>query len=106
MGRNQTGHALLGVDHLDLEPEVVKGVPSFRVIRSIPSMIRIHIPEWRNVERSALEHRLRVVRGVRAVHANSLTRSLVMRFEPPRGGRRRALQLIEAVLLATSASGP
>jgi hypothetical protein len=69
-----------------------------QILHSIPGRIRIHIPDWQNLERSALEHRLRVMPGVAAVHANPLTRNLLIHFDPPDDGRERVLKLIDAVL--------
>jgi hypothetical protein len=77
------GHARLGVDQLHLEPEVSKVVPPFQILHSIPERIRIRIRDWQNLERSALEHRLRVISGVCAVLANPLTRHVLIRFDPP-----------------------
>lgn len=70
----------------------------FEILHSIPGRIRIHIPEWRDLESSALEHRLRLVPGVCAVLTNPLTRNLLIRFDPPQGGKARALKLIDTVL--------
>jgi hypothetical protein len=70
----------------------------FEILHSFPSRIRIHIPEWRNLESSALEHRLRLVPGVAAVLANPLTRNLLIHFDPPHGAKERALKLIDIVL--------
>lgn len=70
----------------------------FEIVHSVPGRIRIHIPEWRHLESTALEHRLRLVPGVCAVLPNPLTRNLLIRFEPPPGAKARALKLIDTVL--------
>jgi hypothetical protein len=51
--------------------------------------------EWQNLQHTALEHPLRLVPGVCAVLSNPLTRSLLIRFDPPQGAKERALRLIE-----------
>jgi hypothetical protein len=70
----------------------------FQILSSVPSRIRIHIPDWRSFERSALEHRLQVVTGVGAVYANPLTQNVLIHFDSVRGVRKRVLSLIDAVL--------
>jgi Heavy metal associated domain 2 len=97
LARQRLRHASLDADRSDLETEVAKVVPPFQILHSIPGRIRLHIPDWQNLERSALEHRLRAMSGVDAVRANPLTRNLLIYFDRP-GDVERVLKLIDAVL--------
>src|ERR687896_376980 len=103
LARNRLHHATRD-GRLPLEPRPAKVVPPFEVVHSIPGRIRIQIPDWQNLERSALEHRIRLIPGVGAVQANPLTRNVLIHFDPPGHGRERVLKLIDVVLRKCGAS--
>jgi hypothetical protein len=77
------------------EEAVVALVSSFTVVHSIPGRIRIHIPDWRNLELGALERRIRLVPGVRTVAVNSLTQNVLIRFDSKVVARDRVLRLLD-----------
>src|SRR5918999_3136629 len=104
LARNRLHHARTGNGKLDHEPNAATVVPPFQVLHSIPGRIRIHISDWQNLERSALEHRIRLIPGVGAVQANPLTRNVLIHFDPPGDGRERVLKLIDVVLRKCGAS--
>lgn len=53
-----------------------------RLIHAIPGRARFHLAEWPGQAQRQIEAQLRRVNGVRSVQANSLTRNVLIRFDP------------------------
>jgi hypothetical protein len=96
---------LAGVPRLAVEAPLAPVPRHFQILSSLPTRIRIHIPDWRSFESSALKHRLQVVTGVCAVHASPLTQNVLIHFDPVPGVRNQVLSLIDSVLTKCGETG-
>jgi hypothetical protein len=83
----------------------VAPAPSFKVVHR-PGRIRIHIPDWRRFESTALEHRIRAVIGVQAVRVNRLRKNVLVWYGCPEGARERVLWLVDALLRTAYSTTP
>src|SRR5919112_760670 len=53
-----------------------------RIVHALPGRVRVHLPGWNGGGQRGLESRLRQVRGVHSAQASSLTRNVLVRFDP------------------------
>lgn len=53
-----------------------------RVLSAIPGRLRIHLPGWHGEQADHIEAQLRQTPGIEAVHANPLTRNVLIHFNP------------------------
>jgi len=58
------------------------GIPGPVVLHRIRGRIRVHLPFWEGGGGRALEARIRQISGVRRVEANSITRNVLVHFDP------------------------
>src|SRR5215216_3434442 len=53
-----------------------------RIVHALPGRLRVHLPGWEGKGQRVLETRLRQVQGVHSAQASSLTRNVLVRFDP------------------------
>src|SRR3954447_26699724 len=70
-----------------------------RVVHRLPGRVRVHLPGWEGEGQRALEARLRRMRGVNVVRCSTLTRNVLVHFDPDATND-------ELVLAALRALGP
>jgi copper chaperone CopZ len=68
-----------------------------RVVHALHGRLRIHLPDWSGQDAERLERRLRQIDGVQSVRASSLTRNVLVRFDPTRTAQAQLLAVLDAV---------
>src|SRR5918994_4673175 len=53
-----------------------------RIVYKLPGRVRVHLPGWEGQRQRSLEARLRGMRGVNDLRSSTLTRNLLVRFDP------------------------
>jgi hypothetical protein len=53
-----------------------------RIVHKLPGRVRVHLPGWEGQGQRGLEARLRGIRGVNDVRSSTLTRNVLVRFDP------------------------
>ena len=53
-----------------------------RIVHKLPGRVRVHLPGWEGQRQRSLEARLRGMRGVNDLRSSTLTRNLLVRFDP------------------------
>lgn len=65
-----------------------------RLIHTLPGRVRVHMPALPELGGHEVETRLRQIRGVHAVRANSLTGNVLVRFDPAATDERSLLTIL------------
>lgn len=55
---------------------------TYRLVSATPGRVRLHLIEWSGGDRRQLECRLSALPGVRGVSASTLTRNVLLHFDP------------------------
>src|SRR3954447_18161044 len=53
-----------------------------RIVHRLPGRVRVHLPGWEGEGQRVLEARLRRMRGVHYVRCSTLTRNVLVHFDP------------------------
>lgn len=74
---------------------VLVGKPS--ILHLLPGRVRIRVPSWYGNAKGEIETRLRQAKGVRKLQANTLTKNILIHFDPLITDEQRILEYINAL---------
>ena len=65
------------------------------IVHALPGRVRVYLPSWSGGGQRRIEQRLRRVPGVQRVQANSLTRNVLLCFDPQQVNEKTLLAALE-----------
>ena len=83
--------------HREAEPNVSTAIKEPRLVHALPGRMRVHLAGWPREGHCAVEARLRQVRGVHSVQANSLTGNVLIHFDPTATDERTLLAVVQTL---------
>src|SRR5258706_14371983 len=74
------------------------------VLHTVPGRVRIHLPEWSGAGKRSLEANLRQVEGVRGVQASTVTRNILIQFDPTVASEQNLLTIADTLVKEASSA--